>query len=261
MIEFLVGNKNAAMIRFHAARQGRVRPARSRAPCAEPLRSHDTAARSPRPADRQGRAGTRCVGAAYRQRQRQHCLAVGLSRSPHFWELYELAEKLVDFEDYFRRWRFNHVTTVERIIGFKRGTGGTSGVSYSAQDARRRAVSRTLAGQDRSCDGPDRYLAGAARRHGGVSRATRRSRHRRPSRSGRVVPVNVASFAMSTHCGAHVDAPLHYDAAGRQHRQARSRRFHRPGAGDRRPRQRSALSASRRSPPRWTARRRGCCSG
>lgn len=47
-----------------------------------------------------------------------------------YWELYELAEKLVDFEDYFRRWRFNHVTTVERVIGFKRGTGGTGGVSY-----------------------------------------------------------------------------------------------------------------------------------
>ena len=46
------------------------------------------------------------------------------------WELYELAEKLVDLEDYFRRWRFNHVTTVERVIGFKRGTGGTGGVSY-----------------------------------------------------------------------------------------------------------------------------------
>jgi len=46
------------------------------------------------------------------------------------WELYELAEKLVDLEDYFRRWRFNHVTTVERIIGFKRGTGGTSDVAY-----------------------------------------------------------------------------------------------------------------------------------
>jgi len=46
------------------------------------------------------------------------------------WQLYELAEKLVDFEDYFRRWRFNHVTTVERVIGFKRGTGGTSGVAY-----------------------------------------------------------------------------------------------------------------------------------
>jgi tryptophan 2,3-dioxygenase len=47
-----------------------------------------------------------------------------------YWTLYELAEKLVDFEDYFRRWRFNHVTTVERIIGLKRGTGGTGGVSY-----------------------------------------------------------------------------------------------------------------------------------
>ncbi len=46
------------------------------------------------------------------------------------WDLYELAEKLVDLEDYFRRWRFNHVTTVERIIGFKRGTGGTAGVAY-----------------------------------------------------------------------------------------------------------------------------------
>ncbi|MFO7919810.1 MAG: tryptophan 2,3-dioxygenase family protein [Nioella sp.] len=47
-----------------------------------------------------------------------------------YWTIYELAEKLVDLEDYFRRWRFNHVTTVERIIGFKRGTGGTSGVQY-----------------------------------------------------------------------------------------------------------------------------------
>ncbi|MFK7764650.1 MAG: tryptophan 2,3-dioxygenase [Roseobacter sp.] len=50
-----------------------------------------------------------------------------------YWTLYELAEKLVDFEDYFRRWRFNHVTTVERVIGFKRGTGGTGGVSYLKQ--------------------------------------------------------------------------------------------------------------------------------
>ena len=47
-----------------------------------------------------------------------------------YWTLYELGEKLVDMEDYFRRWRFNHVTTVERVIGFKRGTGGTSGVQY-----------------------------------------------------------------------------------------------------------------------------------
>jgi tryptophan 2,3-dioxygenase len=46
------------------------------------------------------------------------------------WDLYELAEKLIDLEDYFRQWRFRHVTTVQRVIGFKRGTGGTSGVSY-----------------------------------------------------------------------------------------------------------------------------------
>ena len=46
------------------------------------------------------------------------------------WDLYELAEKLVDLEDAFRQWRFRHATTVERIIGFKRGTGGTSGVQY-----------------------------------------------------------------------------------------------------------------------------------
>jgi len=46
------------------------------------------------------------------------------------WDLYELAEKLVDLEDAFRQWRFRHATTVERIIGMKRGTGGTSGVGY-----------------------------------------------------------------------------------------------------------------------------------
>ena len=46
------------------------------------------------------------------------------------FDLYELAEELVDLEDAFRLWRFRHVTTVERIIGFKRGTGGTAGVEY-----------------------------------------------------------------------------------------------------------------------------------
>lgn len=46
------------------------------------------------------------------------------------WDLYHLAEKLVDFEQAFRNWRFAHMTTVARIIGFRRGTGGTSGVNY-----------------------------------------------------------------------------------------------------------------------------------
>lgn len=47
-----------------------------------------------------------------------------------YWELYEMAEELVDLEDAFRQWRFRHVTTVERIIGFKQGTGGTNGAPY-----------------------------------------------------------------------------------------------------------------------------------
>lgn len=46
------------------------------------------------------------------------------------WALYELAEKLVDVEHRFQQWRFNHMKTVERIIGYRRGTGGTGGVSY-----------------------------------------------------------------------------------------------------------------------------------
>ena len=61
-------------------------------------------------------------------------LAVYKDTASH-WDLYELAEKLVDLDDAFRQWRFRHVTTVERIIGNKRGTGGTSGVGYLQQVA------------------------------------------------------------------------------------------------------------------------------
>ncbi|MEZ5666708.1 MAG: tryptophan 2,3-dioxygenase family protein [Alphaproteobacteria bacterium] len=47
-----------------------------------------------------------------------------------YWDLYELAEKLVDLADWYQQWRFRHLTTVARIIGFKPGTGGTAGVAY-----------------------------------------------------------------------------------------------------------------------------------
>jgi tryptophan 2,3-dioxygenase len=47
-----------------------------------------------------------------------------------YFELYELAEKLVDIEDSFQQWRFKHMYTVQRIIGYKAGTGGSSGVSF-----------------------------------------------------------------------------------------------------------------------------------
>ena len=51
----------------------------------------------------------------------------------HHWDLYQLGEELTDLEDAFRLWRFRHLTTVQRIIGDKRGTGGTSGVGYLRQ--------------------------------------------------------------------------------------------------------------------------------
>src|SRR5258707_1877907 len=54
----------------------------------------------------------------------------GYRNPSQHWELYEMSEDLVDLEDAFRQWRFRHVTTVERIIGFKQGTGGTSGAPY-----------------------------------------------------------------------------------------------------------------------------------
>ena len=49
------------------------------------------------------------------------------------WEVYEACEELVDVEDTFQTWRFRHLKTVERIIGFKRGTGGSSGVAFLRQ--------------------------------------------------------------------------------------------------------------------------------
>ncbi len=130
MIEFLVGNKNAGVLRFHERDRpvfDRLEAAR-RAPSLYDLTIRLLARRG-LPIDRavldrdvsEPHAANASVSAAW----------LSVYRDPqHFWELYELAEKLVDLEDYFRRWRFNHVTTVERIIGFKRGTGGTSGVSY-----------------------------------------------------------------------------------------------------------------------------------
>jgi len=47
-----------------------------------------------------------------------------------YWDLYYLAEKLMDVEDAFQQWRFRHLKTVERVIGFKRGTGGSAGAAY-----------------------------------------------------------------------------------------------------------------------------------
>ena len=129
-IEFLVGNKNAAMTQIHAGDETIAR--RLEAVRASPSIYDLTIQLLHRRGLRIDQAVLErdvCVPHATSDSVLNAWLMV--YRDPtRYWELYELAEKLVDFEDYFRRWRFNHVTTVERIIGFKRGTGGTSGVSY-----------------------------------------------------------------------------------------------------------------------------------
>jgi tryptophan 2,3-dioxygenase len=52
------------------------------------------------------------------------------AQTDEHWQQYELAEKLVDLEHEFQMWRFSHMKTVERIIGYRKGTGGTSGVAF-----------------------------------------------------------------------------------------------------------------------------------
>lgn len=54
-------------------------------------------------------------------------------RPREHWDAYEMCEKLVDVEEYFQLWRFRHMKTVERIIGFRPGTGGSSGVGFLRQ--------------------------------------------------------------------------------------------------------------------------------
>jgi tryptophan 2,3-dioxygenase len=130
MIEYLVGNKNAAMMRPHEHDSALL--ARLEAACRAPS-LYDLTIRllGQRGFAIDDKVLRRDVAATHEADESVRAAWASVYREPRrFWELYELAEKLVDFEDYFRRWRFNHVTTVERVIGFKRGTGGTSGVSY-----------------------------------------------------------------------------------------------------------------------------------
>ena len=130
MIEFLVGNKNAAIIHVFQHDKAVVErlEAVRRAPSIYDLTIQLLDRRG---LDIDKAIVERDVSVSHVGNGSVLSAWLTVYRDPaRHWELYELAEKLVDFEDYFRRWRFNHVTTVERVIGFKRGTGGTSGVSY-----------------------------------------------------------------------------------------------------------------------------------
>ncbi|WP_343593440.1 tryptophan 2,3-dioxygenase [Paracidovorax wautersii] len=129
-IEFALGNKNRAMLRPHEHRADLLALVQA---AYEAPSLYDEALRLlarrgiPVPEShterdwRQPYAESDAVEAAW--------LTVYRSPREH-WDLYQLGEKLTDLEDAFRLWRFRHVTTVERVIGFKRGTGGTGGVSY-----------------------------------------------------------------------------------------------------------------------------------
>ena len=129
-IEFSLGNKNAAMLRPHAHRP-------------DLLAQVEAAYRSPSLYDEALRLlARRGIGVPATHLERDWSQAyladTGVQaawrqvyRDPQrYWDLYQLGEELTDLEDAFRLWRFRHVTTVERVIGFKRGTGGTGGVSY-----------------------------------------------------------------------------------------------------------------------------------
>jgi tryptophan 2,3-dioxygenase len=129
-IEFHLGNKNAAMLKPHAHRADLLAKVEAawRAPSLydEALRllaRHGIAV----PAEHLERDWTQ----PYRASEGVEAAWLSVYREPkRHWDLYQLGEELTDLEDAFRLWRFRHVTTVERVIGFKRGTGGTSGVGY-----------------------------------------------------------------------------------------------------------------------------------
>jgi tryptophan 2,3-dioxygenase len=129
-IEFSLGNKNPAMLRPHTHRQDLL--AHVQAAYAAPS-LYDEALRLlarrglPLPASHVERDWTM----PYAADPQVEAAWLQVYRDPRqHWDLYQLGEELTDLEDAFRLWRFRHVTTVERVIGFKRGTGGTGGVSY-----------------------------------------------------------------------------------------------------------------------------------
>jgi tryptophan 2,3-dioxygenase len=129
-IEFLLGNKNAAMLAPHAHRPDLLAEVRAahEAPSLydESLR---LLARRGLPVPQSHIA--RDWAEPYVQSEGVEQAWLVAYRDPEaYWDLYQLGEELTDLEDMFRLWRFRHVTTVERVIGFKRGTGGTGGVSY-----------------------------------------------------------------------------------------------------------------------------------
>jgi tryptophan 2,3-dioxygenase len=129
-IEFSLGNKSAAMLQPHAHAPERLAQVEAawKAPSLYDEALRLLARRGlPVPASHTERDWTCPYEAS--DAVEEAWLAVYRDPQAH-WDLYQLGEELTDLEDAFRLWRFRHLTTVERVIGFKRGTGGTNGVGY-----------------------------------------------------------------------------------------------------------------------------------
>jgi tryptophan 2,3-dioxygenase len=129
-LEFRLGNKKAAMLKPHEHAPERLAPVQEAfvAPSLYDESLRLLARRGlPVPADRVERDWTQPYEAS--EQVQEAWLEVYRAPEEH-WDLYQLGEELTDLEDAFRLWRFRHVTTVERVIGFKSGTGGTNGVGY-----------------------------------------------------------------------------------------------------------------------------------
>ena len=116
-IEFILGNKSATLLRPHAHRP-------------ELLQELEKAIATPSLYDEAIRFERDPSAPTQHDASVEAAWRVVYKDPTRYWDLYQLAEKFIDLEDSFRQWRFRHVTTVERIIGFQPGTGGTEGVGY-----------------------------------------------------------------------------------------------------------------------------------
>jgi tryptophan 2,3-dioxygenase len=133
ILEFMLGNKNAELLKVHS-RDPLAQADLQRALTAPSVYDEALRLLSRRgygvPADYLDRDFTQ----PYEPSKQVAGAWLGVyHNSQQDWDLYELAERLVDLDHKFQLWRFHHLKTVERIIGYKPGTGGTGGVSYLAK--------------------------------------------------------------------------------------------------------------------------------
>ncbi|WP_044560695.1 tryptophan 2,3-dioxygenase [Azospirillum sp. B4] len=129
-LEFLLGNKNAGMMAVHKPEPA-LHATLEAALNAPSLYDESLRLLARRGFDIPAGKLDRDFAQPYEPDASVQAAWLAVYQDPHkHWDLYDLAEKLVDVEYRFQQWRFSHMKTVERIIGFKPGTGGTGGVSY-----------------------------------------------------------------------------------------------------------------------------------